>query len=157
MATDAVIRAATPADVAGLAALARIAAAEEAGRFGGPEPPAQAAAEAAIADALFGPRPAARAFLAEAGGAVIGAAYVSELFPGSSLRRAWFLKDVHVAAERRGQGVGAALIRSVLDAARRAGADRLELHAHPDNAGARRLYERLGFTEPRRSVYRVDF
>lgn len=46
----------------------------------------------------------------------------------------------------RGRGVAAALIRAVATWAASAGADTLELSVMPDNATARRTYERCGFT-----------
>ncbi len=47
--------------------------------------------------------------------------------------------------EFRGQGHGAALIRATLDAARRFGLVRVELHVYADNARAIALYEKTGF------------
>lgn len=55
---------------------------------------------------------------------------------------AGFLHALYVACERRGQGVGQAL----LDRAK-AGADRLELHTFQANTGAQRFYARAGFRE----------
>ncbi|MDP4332775.1 bifunctional GNAT family N-acetyltransferase/class I SAM-dependent methyltransferase [Curtobacterium sp. A7_M15] len=46
----------------------------------------------------------------------------------------------------RGRGVAAALIRAVATWAARTGAHTLELSVMPDNTGARRTYERCGFT-----------
>lgn len=51
----------------------------------------------------------------------------------------------------RGRGVGAALMRTLVD-----GADRVELHTHPDNRSARTLYERLGFERREQVVYRLE-
>lgn len=45
----------------------------------------------------------------------------------------------------RGQGLGARLTRTALDAARRRGVVRVELTVRADNARAIALYERLGF------------
>ncbi|MCI4664785.1 MAG: GNAT family N-acetyltransferase [Neomegalonema sp.] len=129
---------------------------EQANWSTGERPPEQGPARRAIETALFGPEPAARAFVAIAEGTPIGMAYVSELFPGRDLRRGWFLKLLYVSAPRRGKGVGSALIRHVRHAAEEAGAERLELHTHPDNEGARRLYQRLGMNAPPRIVYRYD-
>ena len=47
------------------------------------------------------------------------------------------------AAQRR--GVGTALVRACIDRAREAGRRRLALHTVEEMAGAKRLYERLGF------------
>ena len=45
------------------------------------------------------------------------------------------------------RGIGTALIRTGEDTARRLGHDRIALGVGLDNPGARRLYERLGYTD----------
>nr|WP_108471258.1 GNAT family N-acetyltransferase [Rhodanobacter thiooxydans] len=55
------------------------------------------------------------------------------------------LYSLATAPETRGQGVGAALLAAVADAARRRGARVLKLEVRTDNAAAIRLYERHGF------------
>ena len=50
-----------------------------------------------------------------------------------------------VAASHRGQGVGSALLRATLEAARARGITRVELVVRADNAAAIRLYEKHGF------------
>jgi RimJ/RimL family protein N-acetyltransferase len=52
-----------------------------------------------------------------------------------------------VAAGWRGRGVGGALVRAAIDAARDLGAHKLALQVWPHNDVARRLYERHGFVE----------
>jgi putative acetyltransferase len=52
-----------------------------------------------------------------------------------------------VHAEWRGLGVGGALVRGAVDAARRLGAHKVALQVWPHNDVARRLYERHGFKE----------
>src|SRR5690242_19395212 len=54
-----------------------------------------------------------------------------------------------VAGERRGQGLGARLGEATIEAARDAGARRLQLEVLAGNDTARRLYERLGFVGTR--------
>ena len=57
--------------------------------------------------------------------------------------RVWFVDVLYVRPEARDRGIGAALMRA---AAEHAGSDGvLELEVLESNAGARRLYERLGF------------
>jgi GNAT superfamily N-acetyltransferase len=57
--------------------------------------------------------------------------------------RVWFVDVVYVRPEARGRGVGAALLQA---AAEHAGPGTvLELEVLESNAGARRLYERLGY------------
>ena len=55
------------------------------------------------------------------------------------------LLNISVAARRQGEGIGARLLRWVMDRARRAGARRLLLEVRPSNASALRLYEHFGF------------
>jgi L-phenylalanine/L-methionine N-acetyltransferase len=52
-----------------------------------------------------------------------------------------------VAPDRRGAGVGSALLRAAIDWARRSGVEKLELSVYPDNDAARALYRKFGFTE----------
>lgn len=47
----------------------------------------------------------------------------------------------------RGRGVGGALVRAVIDAARELGAHKVSLQVWPHNEAARRLYLRHGFVE----------
>lgn len=51
-----------------------------------------------------------------------------------------------VSPASRGRGVGAALVQHCLDLARAAGHTRMVLSTLPDQRGAHRIYERLGFT-----------
>jgi ribosomal protein S18 acetylase RimI-like enzyme len=53
--------------------------------------------------------------------------------------------DIGFLPDWRGRGLGAALIAATKARARAAGAQGVELHVAPNNPGARRLYERLGF------------
>jgi GNAT superfamily N-acetyltransferase len=63
-----------------------------------------------------------------------------------------------VAPEVRRRGVGAALIRAVIDWARRGGAPSIALWVANGNDPARRLYERLGFVDTgQRDVMRGEF
>lgn len=63
---------------------------------------------------------------------------------------------MNVAPGHRGAGIGAALLASALEWARRAGCHKVELEHWPWNHAARRLYERFGFVEEgyRRRQYR---
>jgi ribosomal protein S18 acetylase RimI-like enzyme len=51
-----------------------------------------------------------------------------------------------VASSARGRGVGEALVRTVIDRAKAAGAGRVVLSSSEKMLAAHRLYERLGFT-----------
>jgi ribosomal protein S18 acetylase RimI-like enzyme len=52
-----------------------------------------------------------------------------------------------VAADRRGEGIGTALLEEGLGWARSAGVDKVELSVYPDNRTALALYRRFGFVE----------
>jgi ribosomal protein S18 acetylase RimI-like enzyme len=66
-----------------------------------------------------------------------------------------YLQDLFTSADTRGRGVGRALISSVHEQARAAGATRVYWQTHETNATAQRLYDSLadrsGFI-----VYRKD-
>jgi ribosomal protein S18 acetylase RimI-like enzyme len=57
-----------------------------------------------------------------------------------------YLAELYVIPQRRGQGLGRALLAHALDVARAAGADRIDLGTSEDDVAARALYERMGFT-----------
>ncbi len=59
----------------------------------------------------------------------------------------WYghIEDVIVDPECRRRGVGEALVRHIVTAAGELGLSRLELNALNDNAGARKMYEKIGF------------
>lgn len=133
--TTATIRPATAGDLAAVVAIERAS-------FGDPWP------ASAFADLL---REGRMLFVvAEQGGAVAGYAI------------AWFvagsgeLANIAVAPERRGHGIGAALLERVLDAARAQGAGETFLEVRESNAAARGLYASRGFAEVgrRRGYYR---
>ena len=57
-----------------------------------------------------------------------------------------YLAELYVAPERRGQGLGRALMESALEVAREEGADYMELGTAETDVAARGLYESLGFS-----------
>ena len=57
------------------------------------------------------------------------------------------LIHLEVADRLQRRGIGTALVRGGEDTARRFGRDRIALGVGLDNPGARRLYERLGYTD----------
>lgn len=81
--------------------------------------------------------------VAESDGRIIGLAHY--LFHRSTIHiePICYLQDLFTAEQRRGGGVGTALILSVRDEARAAGVKRLYWHTHETNATARRIYDRL--------------
>jgi ribosomal protein S18 acetylase RimI-like enzyme len=57
-----------------------------------------------------------------------------------------YLAELYVVPERRGHGLGRALMHAVIEEARARGADTMDLGTSDDDVAARRLYESLGFT-----------
>ena len=56
------------------------------------------------------------------------------------------LAELFVVPERRGQGLGRALVVQAIELARSKGADYMDLGTGEDDAAARALYESLGFS-----------
>ena len=56
-----------------------------------------------------------------------------------------YLAELYVAPERRGQGLGRALMEAAIALARDEGADYMDLGTSEDDVAARALYESLGF------------
>jgi ribosomal protein S18 acetylase RimI-like enzyme len=57
-----------------------------------------------------------------------------------------YLAELYVAPERRGQGLGRALMEAAIEAARAEGATYMDLGTSEDDVAARALYESLGFS-----------
>lgn len=57
-----------------------------------------------------------------------------------------YLAELYVAPERRGQGLGRALMEAAVEVARREGATHMDLGTSEDDVAARGLYESLGFS-----------
>jgi GNAT superfamily N-acetyltransferase len=57
-----------------------------------------------------------------------------------------YLEELYVVPDRRGQGLGRALMQSAMDLARRACAREMHLGTAEDDIAARALYESLGFS-----------
>jgi ribosomal protein S18 acetylase RimI-like enzyme len=55
------------------------------------------------------------------------------------------LDDVSVKAERRGQGIGTALLEQLKQQLRKEAVTRIDVAVHLENPEARRFYEKLGF------------
>ncbi len=80
-----------------------------------------------------------RTWIAELGGRPVGT--VSAVPEGADLR----LRLFYVAEAARGQGIGAALVQTVIDHGRTHGAARVVLATHAEHRAACRLYARMGF------------
>jgi GNAT superfamily N-acetyltransferase len=57
-----------------------------------------------------------------------------------------YLAELYVVPDRRGHGLGRALMEAALRQARERGADRMDIGVDEPDIAARRLYESLGFT-----------
>jgi ribosomal protein S18 acetylase RimI-like enzyme len=56
-----------------------------------------------------------------------------------------YLAELYVVPDRRGQGLGRALMEAAIELARERGADYMDLGTGEDDVAARGLYESLGF------------
>jgi ribosomal protein S18 acetylase RimI-like enzyme len=56
-----------------------------------------------------------------------------------------YLAELYVVPDRRGQGLGRALMEAAIELAREEGADYMDLGTAEDDVAARALYESLGF------------
>jgi ribosomal protein S18 acetylase RimI-like enzyme len=75
----------------------------------------------------------------------VGFTQLYPTFSSISMKRAWILNDLYVAAEARGQGVGEKLLQKAKDYALATGANSISLSTAPDNLSAQRLYEKNGY------------
>jgi ribosomal protein S18 acetylase RimI-like enzyme len=57
-----------------------------------------------------------------------------------------YLAELYVAPDRRGAGLGRALMETAIEVARRRGADGMDLGTGEQDVAARALYESLGFS-----------
>ena len=87
-----------------------------------------------------------RLLVADDGERVVGTFHLSQLryvaFGGGKVAT---IEAVYVHPDRRGGGVGAAMIRWAIDQARRDGCFRIQLTTHKRRDRARAFYQRLGF------------
>ena len=98
--------------------------------------------------------PYAKALVAESGGKAVGYALLALTYSQEAGGRVVWIDEVYVRPEARGLGAGSALIKETLA---RYPAARCRLELEPDNDGARRLYERLGFNPlPYVQMYREN-
>lgn len=101
----------------------------------------RAALEELIAD------PSHDVLVDERGGRIVATAQVSWLrvviYDGGLLCQT---ESVRTASDRRGEGIGDALMRHIIDRARDRGCARVQLTTNAQRVRARTFYERLGFT-----------
>ena len=91
--------------------------------------------------------PAARVFVAEEGGTIMGFAAVSIVPLLQGDRPLCRLTAIAVAPGARGRGLGRSLVEKVEDHVRGLGCDRLEVTSAARREDAHAFYERLGFAE----------
>ncbi|WP_242097486.1 GNAT family N-acetyltransferase [Sphingomonas sp. CROZ-RG-20F-R02-07] len=121
------------------------------------EPDAVEATEAMLADALFGPVPAAEAVIAEMDGDPVGFALFFHNFSTWKGRRGLYLEDLYVTPAARGRGVGEALLRHLAATAVARGCARFEWSVLDWNEAAVRFYRKLGAVgQAEWTVQRVD-
>ena len=100
--------------------------------------------------------PAYRIHLAIEDEAIVGFAKIGPVvFPGDWPPGAIELHQLYVLSHRQGGGVGPALMDWALDAAHRQGGSDMVLSVWTGNERARAFYERRGFVEVGRYVFRV--
>ena len=57
-----------------------------------------------------------------------------------------YIEELYIVPERRGRGLGRALLETAIDHARERGAAHIELNTSENDVAARALYESVGFT-----------
>ena len=68
-----------------------------------------------------------------------------------------YIEDVVVDEHARGQGIGEALTKACLNAAKKAGAPQVGLTSHPGRMAANVLYRKMGFEQRITNVYKYEF
>jgi ribosomal protein S18 acetylase RimI-like enzyme len=96
--------------------------------------------------------PATRLFLARDGTEIIGMLTLILVRIPTGLRG--HIEDVVVAESHRKKGIGEALTKHAIAAAKTSGARTLDLTSRPSREAANRLYQRLGFKLRDTLVYR---
>jgi GNAT superfamily N-acetyltransferase len=95
---------------------------------------------------LFGPKPAAEAFVAEVEGEVVAFALFFTNFSTFLAQPGLYLEDLFVSPGHRGRGIGQALLTRLARLALERGCGRFEWSVLDWNADAIRFYERMGAT-----------
>jgi GNAT superfamily N-acetyltransferase len=96
--------------------------------------------------ALTAPASGEALFVAEADGQLLGFIHLKTVVDYFSQEPIAHISDVVVAEAAEGQGVGKTLIKAAEDWARTSGYTMVQLHVLTDNARARTVYERLGYS-----------
>ncbi|HEY1427750.1 MAG TPA: GNAT family N-acetyltransferase [Caulobacteraceae bacterium] len=99
---------------------------------------------AAVAAALFSPKPRAFCDIAEAGGRPVGFAFWYYTYSTFEGRPEIYLEDIFVVPEARGTGAGLALMRRLAQRCRDEGLGRIEWQVLDWNTPSIEFYDRLG-------------
>ena len=102
------------------------------------------ATEAALAETLFGPKPAAEVLIAEEGGRAVGFALFFQNYSTFLARPGIYLEDLFVEPASRGHGVGKALLKAVARLAVERKCGRFEWAVLDWNEPAIGFYKSLG-------------
>jgi GNAT superfamily N-acetyltransferase len=136
----ALIRAAAPADVSAIFALMmELAEFEKLTHL-------FVATEDGVRDALFGPRPAAEALVAEESGQIVGYALFFHNFSTFLGKRGLYLEDLYVRPNLRGSGLGTKMLRALAALAVERQCGRFEWSVLDWNQQAIDFYEKMGAT-----------
>jgi ribosomal protein S18 acetylase RimI-like enzyme len=92
---------------------------------------------------LLDPAHEVSAIVADDAGEVVGFAHIRRVSDTFTAGPGWFLDDLYVAPERRGQGVARALIEAAARDAAAAGGGTLRWITAADNTEAQKLYDRV--------------
>lgn len=91
----------------------------------------------------------------DADGQIVGAACLTVYRVPTGLRA--IIEDVVVDGSARGQGIGEALVRRLLEIAQEKGTSGVTLTSNPKREAANRLYQRMGFRRRETNAYVYKF
>ena len=94
-----------------------------------------------------------RYFLAFHGLDAVGFMHLMPSTNTLAMRPIWFVEDLYVDTEARGQGVATSLLQHAEAFARSTGAERLTLATAHDNVTAQRIYKKLGYVREDHFLY----
>jgi GNAT superfamily N-acetyltransferase len=104
------------------------------------------ATEDGVRDALFGPRPAAEALVAEESGQIVGYALFFHNYSTFLGKRGLYLEDLYVRPALRGSGLGTKMLRTLAALAIERQCGRFEWSVLDWNQPAIDFYEKMGAT-----------
>jgi GNAT superfamily N-acetyltransferase len=96
-----------------------------------------------------------RSFVAREGERIVAMANLLYTVSTAEGGRAALFEDLVVVPERRGKGIGGALLRHVIDSARKEGLTRITLLTDRGNKRAQALYRKMGFVASTMTAMRL--